>query len=730
MRSKLLFLLTIFVFSGAYAQVTVQSTPTLVDVENLITDVLVGGSTNCFQVNNVSKFSGVDAGGGNPNGIGSFNANGTNFPFEEGIVLSSGDINTLPGPNTTLQSNGNTTWGGDPDLDAAAGVAQTINASFIQFDFVPTVTELSFDFIMASEEYDQNFECTFSDAFAFILTDLTSGVVQNLAVLPGTTIPIRVTNIHPDVPGQCPAINEAFFGQYNFAPFNDANTAPTNYNGRTTVLTAMASVVSGNPYSIKLVVGDDSNGGFDTAFDIAVFIEAGSFNIGVDLGDDLTIAGDTNACAGDVVTLDASNGVALGSLFQWQVFNNGTGVFEDIVGETNPTLDVTVTGEYQVVVTSTTGGCDGADSIIVEFASAVATAPIDQITCDDVSNDGFEIFDLDALIDPIIIGTQNPAEVEVTFHTLLNDAQMDINPILTPAAYNSDNATIFIRVESAFDDTCFDTASFMLIVNERPIPVDPGPFIVCDNATDGSDTNGFTEFDLSTLTNTILGTQDPTQFTLTYHIDANDALLDQNPLPLLFTNTIMGGQTIAVRLENDNFTDCFTVIPLDLVVAPLPVIINPAPLLTQCDDDTDGFTVFNLLEAGALISADAANETFQFFDSLGFAIPDPIAYTNSVVNNETIDVIVTTVNGCSRPAQLILEVDTSQIPADFLLEYTACDTDSDGISTFDFSDATPQVLALFPAGQLLTVTYYETLQEAQSEVNAIPDISNYTNVLP
>ncbi|WP_300008502.1 hypothetical protein, partial [uncultured Dokdonia sp.] len=26
--------------------------------------------------------------------------------------------------------------------------------------------------------------------------------------------------------------------------------------------------------------------------------------------------------------------------------------------------------------------------------------------------------------------------------------------------------------------------------------------------------------------------------------------------------------------------------------------------------------------------------------------------------------------------------------------------------------------------------YYETLQEAQSEVNAIPDISNYTNVLP
>ena len=88
---------------------------------------------------------------------------------------------------------------------------------------------------------------------------------------------------------------------------------------------------------------------------------------------------------------------------------------------------------------------------------------------------------------------------------------------------------------------------------------------------------------------------------------------------------------------------------------------------------------------------------------------------------------MTTVNGCSRPAQLLLEVDTSQIPPDFLLEFDECDTDSDGITTFDFSTATADVLALFPAGQLLTVTYYETVQEAQSEINAIPDISNYTN---
>ncbi|SNS41795.1 IgGFc-binding protein, partial [Dokdonia pacifica] len=364
-------------------------------------------------------------------------------------------------------------------------------------------------------------------------------------------------------------------------------------------------------------------------------------------------------------------------------------------------------------------------NLIVDILPVINQVP-DQINCDDPSNDGLEVFDLDGLI-PFIIAPFTLAEVEVSFHLSQNDADNDVAPLTTAGGYNSPNDEIFIRVENIANTSCFDTSSFMVIVNQRPIPVDPGPFVVCDNTADGSDTNGFVEFNLGSLNNTILGTQDPTQFTLTYHIDANDALLDQSPLPLFFTNTIVGGQPIFVRLENDNFTDCFTVISFDLVVGALPVIINPAPLLTQCDIDNDGFAVFNLTEGEVLISADFVNETFQYFDQAGNSIADPIAYTNAIVNNETIDVIVSTVNGCTRPAQLLLEVDTSQIPANFLLEYTACDTDGDLVSVFDFSDATAQVLALFPAGQLLTVSYYETLQEAQSEVNAIPDISNYTN---
>mgnify|MGYP007000140104 len=114
----------------------------------------------------------------------------------------------------------------DNDLSALIG-EETFNASTIEFDFIPISNNLSFRFIMASEEYDQGlYECEYSDVFAFLLTD-SEGNTTNLAVIPDTDIPIAITNIHPanDV---CDAVNEEYF--HGHTPVNQPDIG---YDGRT-----------------------------------------------------------------------------------------------------------------------------------------------------------------------------------------------------------------------------------------------------------------------------------------------------------------------------------------------------------------------------------------------------------------------------------------------------------------------------------------------------------------
>lgn len=390
LRKTTAFICLAVITTIGHAQISIDDTMT---VQQLVEDILI--NSTCAEVSNFSSSTGTDF--GDVNGIAAFDANGSDFPFEAGVILTSGDVQNAPGPNLTLHSDGGIGWPGDADLEAQTTATATNNASFIQFDFVPFVEEISFDFVMASEEYNDTFECTFSDAFAFILTDQTTGTIQNLAVLPGTTTPIEVTNIRYEVPGQCAAANEEYFEQYNFQPLSNAsapsipaNDSAIDFNGQTVVLTAMGTVTPGNDYTIKLVVADET----DTAYDIAVFLGANSFNIGdVDLGDDILL-GDGNAiCEDSVITLDTMEDDPTAT-FLW--FKDG----DLIDGETSPQLDISVTGLYRVEITyNQSSTCVAVDEILVEFfPNPEFDLGPDQLVCDE------ETYTIDATV-------TNPSEL-------------------------------------------------------------------------------------------------------------------------------------------------------------------------------------------------------------------------------------------------------------------------------------------------------------------------------
>src|SRR5690606_27962319 len=123
-------------------------------VTELVTDVLI--NSNCAQVSNITWSTGSNF--GSVNGTGYLEENNSGFPFEYVLVLSTGAATSVPGPNSTALGDGNmTTWLGDTQLttylNAIIGTNTYYNATILEFDFVPLIDHISFDFMFASEEY-------------------------------------------------------------------------------------------------------------------------------------------------------------------------------------------------------------------------------------------------------------------------------------------------------------------------------------------------------------------------------------------------------------------------------------------------------------------------------------------------------------------------------------------------------------------------------------------------
>ncbi|MBC7438858.1 MAG: choice-of-anchor L domain-containing protein, partial [Flavobacterium sp.] len=101
--------------------------------QDLVQNVLV--NSPCATVENFS-ISG-DTFSGTQNSYGFFDATGTSFPFQNGIVLSTARATRSAGPNDNLIDEGSIAWLGDADLEQALGISNTLNASILEFDFIP-----------------------------------------------------------------------------------------------------------------------------------------------------------------------------------------------------------------------------------------------------------------------------------------------------------------------------------------------------------------------------------------------------------------------------------------------------------------------------------------------------------------------------------------------------------------------------------------------------------------
>jgi gliding motility-associated-like protein len=220
------------------------------------------------------------------NQVGRFNAVGTGFPIDSGIVMCAWSIpDVLP---NSAGVNPNTGPFTDPEL---AGVLSAIGSggyaindrAQIIFSFVATSDSIEFNYVFGSHEYPIYTCSAFNDVFGFFLTgpniNGNAGVsTVNLATIPNTTVPVAINTINQGSPGSSGVASNCLAANPNYVAhsvyYNASSGAITSLGGYTDKFTARAQVQCGNVYTIRLAIANVS----DHILSSAVFLEAKSFS--------------------------------------------------------------------------------------------------------------------------------------------------------------------------------------------------------------------------------------------------------------------------------------------------------------------------------------------------------------------------------------------------------------------------------------------------------------------
>uniref|UniRef100_UPI00261746ED T9SS type B sorting domain-containing protein n=1 Tax=uncultured Psychroserpens sp. TaxID=255436 RepID=UPI00261746ED len=239
-----------------------------------------------------------------------------------------------------------------------------------------------------------------------------------------------------------------------------------------------------------------------------------------------------------------------------------------------------------VVVTDTDTGC--VDYTTLTIRVLPNPTPTDSVLipmvelCDDINpGDMEEVFDL--TVNELLI-LNGETGVTATYHETDEDAELGANAIADPTMYTNISETQTIHVRVTNDITgCYTVVTFQIRVNPLPSVVAVTDFIACELNNDG-----VYEFDLTLKDAEVLNGQDPTMFTVTYHVNQTDADDLMNALVSPYTN-ISNPQQIFVAITN-NVTGCSISTPSFNIEVQEAAEANSgmeAILVELCDDEMD-----------------------------------------------------------------------------------------------------------------------------------------------
>ena len=330
--------------------------------------------------------------------------------------------------------------------------------------------------------------------------------------------------------------------------------------------------------------------------------------------------------------------------------------------------------------------------------------------------------------------TTNPQAAGSTSNTTgLNGSETDTSEGPGAAGNNflrwltvNDGDSYFLVIDrpigsSNFSLTWTGTATF----NEPPVlNIPTGTGIDIEECDKDLVDDQKTEFNLAQNTSIVIGTQ--TNVEVTYHLNSNDALTNQNEISneTTFTNSV-NPQTVFMRITDTN-SGCFSTTNFSISV--INSVIIPGLDYAICDDNSDGndgngLNTFNLNQATALLmqGQDLTGLTINYYSSNANALSNtgayPTNYTNTTPNQETAFIKVTNADNCFKIKEITLIV--NPLPDVVNASLVQCDPgfNPDGITLFNLNEA---VTELTNDDADLTVAFF---------FNGNPIDANYTNVL-
>lgn len=448
-------------FSGNFIDVNAAGYPqSNYTIEQLVKNVLISSGSSVCGTPNVSNVTvSPNLAVTNQNRAwGYFNKGTTNFPFTDGIVLSTGFAKNAGNSFIAGTQSDDNTGGSDPDLVAVMNQSGTYtNAAILEFDFVPTSTQIKFNYILASEEYTSPYPCSYADGFVLLLKPVGGTTYTNMAVLPGGAGPVSVTNIHPAAAStggnlNCGAVNAQYFDSYN------TTNVQTNFMGRTIPLEATATVVAGQAYHFKMVVADYGTFGPDTGFDTAIFLQGGSFDIGVKLLDDTgaTLPSDINVCDNAPTTISSSLNLP-NATYKW--FKDGT----LINGANGTSYVVTSPGTYKIEVSVPGNNCPGTAQVVVHGGVTPYAQDATYLLCATSANPNFNLQQLQPML------STTPGAQFKFYKTLASAQAQDNTNITNITNYASTGEVLYVVVSSATSTFCHKIVKLTLEYEQTPV---------------------------------------------------------------------------------------------------------------------------------------------------------------------------------------------------------------------------------------------------------------------